>query len=533
MLGMKITISKIFFVGVFVLSCFLSSKAQEVKEIEVKGQGPGRNEALKNALRVAVGEAIDFSFPNNKIESFNLIKESVQDYMSGYVLSYDILKKDSSSGSVTVKLKAKVSLPAVKSDVLYLAQSVGDLRFLAMYDYHDVPKGENGIFDLTQERINAFLSNKKYRHIDKKRFNALNKQSVLLLKDQGVFVCDNYVQDMGMLSEAQFVVLIKSVNILHQKGVSDTINLTKVSVEVNAIDNCTGDQLGSVLLESNWSHYADEAASMQVGIDDALNNGFDKVLSMYIHYIGSWIKQGTPYQVRLYSMGSQTELEDLKTKVKADNSISGDFEMLHGAKVTTMKCNFRKKPDDLVDKMMDHADEVNTLFNKKMDIKLMYGRQLYFGPFDLDMPEPSDSDMVQVDDASAADEINTDTTTSLSEASLDSIDAIHEANAERESILKANGLVKNIENNPNKVSSAKLIGQSKASASKVSVARKSPTASVSKKKSVSKKSSSRTASRRKSSSKKSVHKKSSSKVSSSKSHKGAKHPAKKAKKKKH
>ena len=131
----------------------------------------------------------------------------------------------------------------------------------------------------------------------------------------------------------------------------------------------------------------------------------------------------------------------------------------------------------------------------------MYGRQLYFGPFDLDMPEPSDSDMVQVADVSAAEEINTDTTTSLSEASLDSIDAIHEANAERESILKANGLVKNIENNSNKGSSAKLIEPSKASASKVSVARKSAPATVSKKKSVSKKSSSRTASRRKTSSK--------------------------------
>ena len=54
---------------------------------------------------------------------------------------------------------------------------------------------------------------------------------------------------------------------------------------------------------------------------------------------------------------------------------------------TKLNCTFRKKPDDLADKILDYADEIPFLKEKRMDVKFIYGRQISFAPHEVKVPD--------------------------------------------------------------------------------------------------------------------------------------------------
>jgi hypothetical protein len=141
-------------------------------------------------------------------------------------------------------------------------------------------------------------------------------------------------------------------------------------------DNCTGEGLGTVILESGWKTSADNRAA----VAEAIDSGMVKLLNTFTGYIGNWVNNGTPYEIRLYQMGTFRDLRELRTKLKNDPNFGGELELTSVNNYTKINCTFKKKPDDLADKVLEYSDEIATLAPQKIDVKLIFGRQISFAP---------------------------------------------------------------------------------------------------------------------------------------------------------
>ena len=79
-------------------------------------------------------------------------------------------------------------------------------------------------------------------------------------------------------------------------------------------------------------------------------------------------------------MGTFRDLRELRTKLKNDPNFGGEIELTSVNNYTKLNCTFKKKPDDLADKVLEYCDEIATLAPQKIDVKLIFGRQISFAP---------------------------------------------------------------------------------------------------------------------------------------------------------
>lgn len=362
--------------------------AQDIKEVEVKGVGVKREDALQDALRNAVSEAIGVSLVSEtKVENFMVIQDAIQTRTQGYISSYEVIKETPYPTRYEIITRAKVSLSPIKADINFLAQSLGGIRFLVMYDERNVAEAEVANFESTVERINGFLSERKYRYVDKGRFNSLKKESVYIMKEMGSYNEESYIQKLGMMADAQFIIFIKKISISSRSEAFDTRTSSRVVIEAKAYDNCTAEGLGTVVLESNWKNAREAEATIAAGITEAIEKDFTKLTGIFNSYMGEWVNNGTPFELRFYNTGTYRDLRDLRTKLKDDKNFGGQLEMVALDNFTKLNCTFRKKPDVLADKVLDYADEVPTLKDKRLDVKFIYGRQITFAPTTFVVPD--------------------------------------------------------------------------------------------------------------------------------------------------
>jgi hypothetical protein len=366
--------------------------AQDTREVEVKGTGIKRDDALQDALRNAISEAIGVSLVSEtKVENFMVIQDAIQTRTQGYISNYTIVKETPFPSRYEIIVKAQVSLNPIKADINYLSQALGGIRFLVMYDDRNVPENERENFESAVERVNGFLSERKYRYVDKTRFNALKKESMNINRELGGYQEENYIQHLGMMADAQFIIFLKKISVSSRSEAFDTRTSSRVVIEAKAYDNCTAEGLGTVTLESDWKNARDAQSTIMAGITEAINKDFTKLTTIFNSYIGEWINNGTPYELRFYQAGTFRDLRDLRNKLKEDKNFGGQLEMVALDNFTKLNCTFRKKPDALADRVLDYSDEVPTLKDKRMDVKYIYGRQISFAPTNFtipDMPKP-------------------------------------------------------------------------------------------------------------------------------------------------
>jgi hypothetical protein len=377
--------NKIFFailVGTLITMFAFAQSANDV-EVDVRGIGMRRDDALQDALRNAVGQAMGVALTSEtKVENFVVIKDAIETHVQGYITSYNVTKENPFPDRFELNIHAKVNLSPLKADIKALSQSVGGIRFLVMYDARNVPQEEIANYDMAVERINGYLASKKYRYIEKKRFDQLKKES-LNIKHEENPTEESYVQHLGIMADAQFIIFISNISVATKSEAFDTRTSKKVNIEAKAYDNCTAEGLGTVVLSSDWKSSSD----MNAAISDAVTKNFDNLLYTFTSYIGDWANNGTPFELRFYSSGTYRDMRDLRQKLKDDNSFAGQLEIVSLTDYTKINCNFKKKPDELADKVLDLADEVPAFKEKRMDVKFIYGRQVSFAPHNVTPPD--------------------------------------------------------------------------------------------------------------------------------------------------
>lgn len=383
-------------------SCFVIQNnilAQtNISEVEAKGIGTNKNDALQDALRNAIGQAAGVSLASEtKVENFMVVKDAISTNTKGYITSYQVLKETPLASSYEVIVKAKVSLDPMKADAKLLMKQIGGVRFLVMYDNRKINKNETPNYDFAVNKINSYLSERGYRYIEKSRFDELVKESGNIMQDTDTGGALTYVQQLGMKAGAEFIILVSGIKKESRSENFDTRTSTKVIIDIKAFDNCTAEGLGTITLESPWNTTVDTQSGEIKGIEQAItNNGVQRLLNIFTQYIGDWVNNGIPYELRFYQMGTFRDFKDLRTKIKDDPNFGGQINITSFNNLTKLNCTFKNLPDDVAYNILDYSDEIPGFKSKNIDVLLIFGRQINFAPRNVVIPElknitPSDN----------------------------------------------------------------------------------------------------------------------------------------------
>jgi len=363
------------------------SRDNDKTVVEVKGVGVRRDDALQDALRNAVGQALGVALVSEStVENYVLVKDAITARTEGYISSYKVINEAPFPDRYEISINATVSLSPLKADVQMLTQAIGGVRFLVMYDPKSIKDDEIANYDYAVERVNEYLAERKYRYIDKRRFETLRKEAIGIYQDSETNQ-ETYVQRIGMMADAQFIIFISKISISSRSEAFDTRSASKITIEARAYDNCTAEGLGTISIESDWKSSRDSKTGINDGVKEAISNNFTKLMYLFNSYIGNWVNNGTPYELRFYSIGTFRDFRDLREKMLSDSKFGGQLEILSFNNYTKLNLTFKDKPDVLAYKILDYADAIPEFKSKVLDVKLIYGRQINFAPRTVSVPE--------------------------------------------------------------------------------------------------------------------------------------------------
>lgn len=240
-------------------------------------------------------------------------------------------------------------------------------------------------YEYAVQRINNHLAENKYRYVEKARFEQLKKEAANMMQASNADM--SYAQQLAVMADAQFLIVLSEINTSTVMGAFDIPRGTKVSLVAKAYDNCTGEGLGTITLESSAANNANQTSGFRSAIDEAVKNDFNKLLNTFTSYIGSWINNGTPFELRFYNTGTYRDFRDLREKLKADKNFGGDLEITSALNYTKLNATFRNKADEMADRVLDAADAIPAMAAKRLDVKMIYGRQISFAPQNYIIPD--------------------------------------------------------------------------------------------------------------------------------------------------
>lgn len=120
---------------VILLVASFSSQLLSQNFVESKGTGLSRNDALQDALRNAISQAVGVNLRSEtRVENFMIISDAIASNTSGYIKKYNILKEIPFPDRFEVTVQADVTTNSLEADFKLLAKTLGGVRFLVMVD---------------------------------------------------------------------------------------------------------------------------------------------------------------------------------------------------------------------------------------------------------------------------------------------------------------------------------------------------------------------------------------------------------------
>lgn len=359
------------------------SLAQSAK-VSVKGVGSNRTEALNDARRNAIATGLGTRIQSEtQVQDMVAIRDAISTQTQGIVTEERILSEGMKDGLYELELEASVNRDAYEASVRTLSQMVGGIRFLTIVNPEIAKGGElPDIYRFAVDRVNEYLLQKKYRVLESKRyFQILKATKAILDQDQSDL---SYEQKLGMLADAQMLFEIDRINTDFRPGSNGMPGQTKVFFDVKVFDNCTGELLGTTPLESGFVMLPSQEAAQREAVKNAVEKGMSRVLYLFSESMGSWINDGAPYRVRLYSNASPAftsrDLRSFRSKLTSNPDFGGTFEPNQNNGYFLYNLSYKKRSDQMGDLLMDYADETESLKPLKMDVSFQFGRFICLTP---------------------------------------------------------------------------------------------------------------------------------------------------------
>jgi len=255
--------------------------AQNTKTVEVTGTGFGvtdkerRDNAIEDAYRLAIGQACGVALESmTEVKNFVTLKDAITTRTKGYIKSYKILNESSLGDKFQVNISAVVSLDPMLADAKILAEMIGGVNFIVIYDARNLTAADNEIYQYTYERINQKLGDKGYERTEAALYNdfikELNKESE-----------NSFLQKIGLHTKREFIIQIKKITIKTEQKAGGLL-ASKAIMEVKTYDNCNWRALGTAEIQGDWEINADKDRSVKGAIANTIENQIDKLLQQFI-----------------------------------------------------------------------------------------------------------------------------------------------------------------------------------------------------------------------------------------------------------
>ena len=359
-------------------------------EVEVQGIGIGRTDALQDALRAAVGKAAGVTLRSETtVENFMVVSDAIATNSQGYITGYSILSEGSAPAGYQVTVRAKVSQKPLKADLNLLSQAIGGMRWLVAYDARGLSAEQKAAYEQAVDRANQYLSEKRYRYIERSRLESLQREaSGMLQADKAADSSQlSYAQQLGVKADAQFVIMLGGWTESSRSEAFDTRTSTRVGLQAKAFDNCTAEGLATVSFDGDWQSGREANSTEKSSIGAAVASGMPKVMETVLAYIGDWANNGVPFELRFYGLGGYRDLRALREKLTQDPLYGGQLELTSVEDYTRLNGTFKRRPEQMADRVLDLADAIPAIAAKRLDVRFMFGRQINFAPTGVAVPE--------------------------------------------------------------------------------------------------------------------------------------------------
>lgn len=323
---------------ILIVACFAVALAAQTATVTVRGKGPDRAAAIRDAQRAAVEQAFGTHVQSwTEVQNFKVLQDVIRTKAEGYITSSTVVDEVPFPDRYEVTLSATVSLSPMQADAKSLTQRFGGVRFLAYYDpqtvscpVDDIPRMKYAV-----DRINEYLSVKGYRYVEPTVLSRMIADAptggdpcALLTREQEIA--------NGAKAEFYFHIANLRVNLYTKTGITGklpTAYLADVVLDLKLYDAGTGEGVtnatATVSLEdtdiqgvASWT--ADEA--WRKAIDMAVMGVCDKILYRLAERMGDWVNNGYPYQLRFYG-AKYDPVDDLIFELESDSRFGGQMDI--------------------------------------------------------------------------------------------------------------------------------------------------------------------------------------------------------------
>jgi|GEM_PF-5212891 len=345
----------------FLLALGCLTLAQDLVPIEVKGTGPDRTQAIEDAKRNAVEQALGAVVSGvTEMRNFEVIKDLVQSRADGYVANYTVTDEVKYPDRVEVKITANVTKSPLQADAKSLQSALGGFRIMTWYDFRKVTSAaavEN--YDYAYDRANEFLSRNRLRYVERTVFDRLKEEARKLFPDttQPLTVAQQMAVDANV---PVFWDLSRVVVTERDMGAGGVVS-AEATVDVKAYDTYTAEGMGVANYKGEPAAEYSGGDATRVAIDKAMEQACDQLLYQMNKKLGDWLLNGKAYLLRFYGISSYKTLRKLKDALKVDPRFGGEMEIVSAKDYSQFDLTFKGAADDLADATLDYSEKIPEL----------------------------------------------------------------------------------------------------------------------------------------------------------------------------
>ena len=275
--------------------------AAEDKVVETEGASSlSRADALRQAMRLAVEEAVGvFVQSETEVENFALVKDKVYSRTEGYVRGYDVIADGKVGDEHQVRIRATVSLDAIKDDlvamkVLLEALERPTLLVLVEEDYKSMDDLGMGI---AGAELTALLKEKGFDLVDKAQLETVQAKDQAR---QALAGNDAAAAALGVNFGAQYVILGKAVAQDAGEAYAGTgLKSIQASLQLKVIQTQTAAVLGSVVKNAVSAHMSPLTGATNAFQDAARQASEDYLVNAITDSFQDFLNNGAPYKLQV------------------------------------------------------------------------------------------------------------------------------------------------------------------------------------------------------------------------------------------
>jgi len=364
--------------------------AQNTMTVEVTAKGKNAKDARTMAKRDALEKAVGTEIvTNSQMTNMILTSDAIATSSKGYIASFSVIdERPVDDGKMyQVHATAEVSLDPLQQSADIIAQLIGGLKFIVLYDPRGLTPHELEYYEFAYERMNEKLNVQGYERVEASLFK--NLVTMLNPADTG----KSFMNNMGLYTNSEFIIWIKNIEVTKQGEVGGIPNYN-VAMEVKAYDNCNWRNLSTIYFKDNNAGM-DEKEAWRNAISTSVDNSFDRFMMLFNNDIAKWIDQGSPYEIRFYGFNQMDDMDwfDYEDILAADPDTKENLDVLKAKEYYVIKMKSLKTRRNFIRMAFKATKEIEN-FETKIDIR--YGRQFSITPKGKEIPEiKAKIDMIQ------------------------------------------------------------------------------------------------------------------------------------------